>query len=158
VGLWPADLPAAEHVRGLLVVLLSALVVFAAGARIGHFILLAIRRRAAALVADRRGGVPHAPHDRVLRSEQDPRASATRSTRRSSPSAAAAWPAAGFGHGVQKFGYLPEPHNDFIFAMIGEEWGFVGAFVIIALFARFACRLPHRAHAPDLFGFLLASA
>ena len=39
----------------------------------------------------------------------------------------------GFGHGVQKFGYLPEPHNDFIFAMIGEEWGFIGLFVIIGI-------------------------
>ena len=37
----------------------------------------------------------------------------------------------GFGHSMQKFGYLPEPHNDFILAMIGEEWGFVGVLSII---------------------------
>jgi cell division protein FtsW len=63
----------------------------------------------------------------------------------------------GFGHGLQKFGYLPEPHNDFIFAMIGEEWGFIGLFTIIGLFTTFALigfRIAR--HAPDLFGFLLA--
>ena len=33
----------------------------------------------------------------------------------------------GFGEGRQKFGFLPEAHNDFIFAMVGEEWGLLGA-------------------------------
>jgi cell division protein FtsW len=32
----------------------------------------------------------------------------------------------GFGGSRQKFGFLPEPHNDFLFAMIGEEWGLIG--------------------------------
>jgi cell division protein FtsW len=40
----------------------------------------------------------------------------------------------GFGQGRQKFGFLPEPHNDFIFSMIGEEWGLVGVGVLIALY------------------------
>jgi cell division protein FtsW len=63
----------------------------------------------------------------------------------------------GFGHGAQKFGYLPEPHNDFIFAMIGEEWGFIGLFTIIGMFTAVAL-IGYRIarHAPDLFGFLLA--
>ena len=63
----------------------------------------------------------------------------------------------GFGHGLQKFGYLPEPHNDFILAMIGEEWGFVGVLFIILAFTSFALigyRIARQAQ--DLFGFLLA--
>jgi cell division protein FtsW len=58
---------------------------------------------------------------------------------------------------VQKFGYLPEPHTDFLFAMVAEEWGFIGALAIIALFAGIALvgyRIAR--NAPDLFGFLLA--
>ncbi len=63
----------------------------------------------------------------------------------------------GFGHGQQKFGFLPEPHNDFLFAMIGEEWGLAGMLLLIVLFAAFAL-IGYRVAraAPDLFGFLLA--
>jgi cell division protein FtsW len=40
----------------------------------------------------------------------------------------------GIGNGRQKLFFLPEPHTDFIFSIIGEELGFIGAFVLIALF------------------------
>ncbi|GIS80463.1 MAG: hypothetical protein CM1200mP14_20290 [Gammaproteobacteria bacterium] len=32
----------------------------------------------------------------------------------------------GIGQGRQRFGFLPEAHNDFIFSMIGEQWGLIG--------------------------------
>jgi len=63
----------------------------------------------------------------------------------------------GFGEGRQKFGFLPEPHNDFIFSMIGEEWGLVGVTVVLALYMTLifvGFRIARRA--PDLFGQLLA--
>lgn len=41
----------------------------------------------------------------------------------------------GIGNGRQKLFFLPEPHTDFIFSIIGEELGFIGAFAVIALFA-----------------------
>ena len=41
----------------------------------------------------------------------------------------------GIGNGRQKLFFLPEPHTDFIFSIIGEELGFIGAFILIALFA-----------------------
>jgi cell division protein FtsW len=40
----------------------------------------------------------------------------------------------GFGHGQQKLGFLPYPYSDFIFATIGEEWGFVGVVAVCGLF------------------------
>ena len=40
----------------------------------------------------------------------------------------------GIGNSGEKWGYLPEAHNDFIFAIIGEETGFVGASLVILLF------------------------
>lgn len=46
----------------------------------------------------------------------------------------------GFGQGIQKFTYLPEPMGDSIFAVAGEELGFVGATGIIILFTLFALR------------------
>lgn len=41
----------------------------------------------------------------------------------------------GFRHGTQgKFGFVPEHHTDFIFAVLGEEWGFVGVVVVLGLY------------------------
>jgi cell division protein FtsW len=44
----------------------------------------------------------------------------------------------GLGQGTAKYNYLPNAHNDFIFAIIGEELGFVGAFGLLCLFGLFA--------------------
>jgi cell division protein FtsW len=58
----------------------------------------------------------------------------------------------------QKLFYLPEAHTDFIYAVISEELGFVGALVVLALFAVFAWRgLRAAFNAPDNFGRLLAT-
>lgn len=63
----------------------------------------------------------------------------------------------GFGQGVQKFTYLPEPMGDSIFAVAGEELGFLGAGFIVIIFLLFALRgFWIAARAPDLFGGLLA--
>jgi cell division protein FtsW len=48
------------------------------------------------------------------------------------------WFGVGPGQSVQKFAYLPEAQNDMIYAIIGEEFGFFGAGLVIALFAVFA--------------------
>jgi len=58
---------------------------------------------------------------------------------------------------VQKRFYLPEPHTDFIFAVISEELGLIGATLIVVCFAVIAWRgLSIALHAPDRFGSLLA--
>lgn len=63
----------------------------------------------------------------------------------------------GFGQGMQKLGYLPYAYSDFIYSTIGEEWGFVGAVTILALFATYsAIGLRIARTAPDPFGTLLA--
>lgn len=64
----------------------------------------------------------------------------------------------GLGHSRQKFFYLPEPQTDFIFAIIGEELGFLGACSVILLFIFFIWRGYRTAlTAPDLFGKYLAT-
>ena len=63
----------------------------------------------------------------------------------------------GLGKSRQKFMYLPERHNDFIFAIICEELGLIGATLIMALFALLIIRGYWIAlHARDRFGALLA--
>jgi len=63
----------------------------------------------------------------------------------------------GLGASRQKYFYLPEAHNDFIFAVLGEELGMLGCVAVIALFVVFAVRAVDLAlKAPDRFGMLLA--
>ena len=63
----------------------------------------------------------------------------------------------GFGQSRQKYLWVPEPHNDFIFSIVCEELGLIGALIIIILF----CALVWRGfviamRAPDKFGALMA--
>jgi len=59
--------------------------------------------------------------------------------------------------GVQKLFYLPEPHTDFIYAVIGEELGLVGATAVLICFCVITWRgLRTAVRAPDRFGALLA--
>ena len=62
-----------------------------------------------------------------------------------------------YGQSKQKYLYIPEPHNDFIFSILAEELGFIGCVVVILLFAIFIWRGALIAmKAPDMFGSLLA--
>ncbi len=63
----------------------------------------------------------------------------------------------GLGNSKQKYLYLPEPQNDFIFAVLAEELGFVGAITVIILFALFVWRgIVIAMKAEDTFGTLIA--
>ena len=64
----------------------------------------------------------------------------------------------GIGKSVQKSLYLPEPQNDFILAIIGEELGFVGVLALLLVYCIFIWRGVRIAmNAPDQFGMLIAS-
>ena len=64
----------------------------------------------------------------------------------------------GFGQSIQKFEYLPEPIGDSIFAVYAEEWGFLGAAVLIIGLVCFALRgFKTAAQANDIFGTLLVT-
>ncbi|MDD2418827.1 MAG: putative lipid II flippase FtsW [Oscillospiraceae bacterium] len=63
----------------------------------------------------------------------------------------------GLGNSRQKHLFLPEPHNDFIFSVICEELGFIGAILVIVLFALLIWRgITIGMKSPDKFGSMLA--
>lgn len=63
----------------------------------------------------------------------------------------------GYGGSIQKLAYLPECHTDFIFAIIGEEFGYLGCLFIIGLFTVLVYRgLRIAKRCPDMYGKLLA--
>ena len=63
----------------------------------------------------------------------------------------------GLGKGIRKLGFMPEDSTDFIFASISEEWGLVGAYLLVVLFMWFmwSCKQVS-ARAPDKVGAVLA--
>lgn len=67
------------------------------------------------------------------------------------------WFGRGLGQGEQKFGFLPAPHTDSIFAVIGEELGVMGASFVVLLYFAFVIRgFQIARRAVDVFGALLA--
>ena len=138
------------------IVTVAALVVFAGGARLGHFLFLGLVFAPVALAQLGSGF----RRDRVL-AFQELEAHTTTAGYQVHQSLIAigsgGWTGVGFGEGRQKFGFLPEPHNDFIFSMIGEEWGLLGVGFLIVLYMGIVLigfRIAQQA--PDLFGQLLA--
>lgn len=72
--------------------------------------------------------------------------------------ASGGWTGVGLGAGRSKWLFLPNAYTDFIFAVIGEELGFVGAALVIVLFGAFAVLGVRAAlRSPDRFGTLLAA-
>lgn len=64
----------------------------------------------------------------------------------------------GLGQSVQKFSYLPEPQGDSIFAVIAEEFGFIGSTIVVILYVFLAIRgYKIAASAPDSFGRYLVT-
>jgi cell division protein FtsW len=63
----------------------------------------------------------------------------------------------GLGEGGQKYFYLPEPHTDFVFSILGEEIGFVGLMAVLALFGFIIYRgMKIAFNAPDKMGQFMA--
>jgi len=141
----------------LLIGLLGCVVVYAAGARLAHFAFLGLlaaplvwRQLAVSFRADRIVA--------YLDPSADPAGAGFQVHQSLLALGSGGIAGVGFGQGRQKLGFLPEAHNDFIFAMIGEEWGLVGVVVTVALYMLLVL-VGYRvaAQAPDLFGQLLAT-
>ena len=146
-----------DYSTACLIAATGLLIVFVGGARVGHFIFLGLvlLPLAAPLLVS---GYRAARWESLL---LDPGAPATGSAFQSYQSLVAIGSGGvtgvGFGEGRQKFGFLPEAHNDFIFAMIGEEWGFAGTLVVILCFLTLVFMGFRVArHARSLFSELLA--
>jgi cell division protein FtsW len=140
-----------------LVALLGGLVLFTSGAKIGHFVLLT----GAAMIL-----VFHQIRDAQYRLARlltfmNPGDATTDAGFQIKQSLVGIGSGqifgVGFGEGQQKLGYLPYAYSDFLFSTIGEEWGFLGVLVVVALFSLF-CWLGFRIAktATDPFGQYLA--
>jgi cell division protein FtsW len=140
----------------MVVGLLGTIVVFAAGARVAHFVFLAVLV-APVLSSQLAVGFRAERIQAFLDPLADPSGAGFQVRQSLLALGSGGVSGVGIGEGRQRFGFLPEAHNDFIFAMIGEEWGLVGVVVLVTLYVAVVLvgfRIASRA--PDLFGELLA--
>jgi cell division protein FtsW len=140
-----------------LIGLLSAIVLFAAGARIGHFILVGVLAVPLLWEWIRTASYRMARLVTFLDAGSDPAGAGYQLHQSLIAVGSGGLFGVGYGESVQKYYFLPEPHNDFAFAIIAEEWGWVGVVtlvVLIGLVGYLGLRIARRA--PDAFGFLLA--
>lgn len=142
----------------MMIATVTGVILFSAGGRIGHFILLGSLGLPIVL-----GQVLGASYrwNRVM-AFLNPEVTASTGGYQLRQSLIAVgsggWFGVGYGQSSQKMAYLPEPQNDFIFSIIAEEWGFIGAGLLIALYLGWALLALRVADsAPDLFGRLLAT-
>ncbi|MEZ4414909.1 MAG: putative peptidoglycan glycosyltransferase FtsW [Gemmatimonadota bacterium] len=136
--------------------LASTVVVFAAGGRIGHFVLLGLLV-APALYREMQVSFRAERWAAFLNLGADPTGAGYQVRQSLIALGSGGLTGVGFAEGRQKLGFLPEPHTDFMFSVIGEEWGFAGVLILVVLYLAlilFGFRIARRA--PDLFGELLA--
>jgi len=159
VGVTDALLFLEPHMSGIiLITAVSVIILFAAGARIRHFLALALP---VAVLGWELIMSDTYRQERIL-SFLDPFKYATGSGFQVVNSLYAIASGSLFGRGLgkslQKYLYLPEPHNDFIFSILAEELGFVGAATVIILFILFIWRgIRVAMNAPDMLGSLIAA-
>lgn len=137
--------------------LLCGIVLFTAGARIGHFVLLAML--AAPFFWERILAASY----RVARlmtffnTGTGPEGASYQLKQALIAVGSGGLLGVGYGESAQKYYFLPEAHNDFAFAIIAEEWGWIGSAVVViavVVFGFLGLRIARRA--PDPFGFLLS--
>ncbi|SET30399.1 spore cortex peptidoglycan biosynthesis regulator SpoVE [Oceanobacillus limi] len=142
---------------GMVLVLTSMVMIFVAGARISHFIGLAVIGIIGFVFL-----ILSAPYriSRItafLNPWEDPLGDGFQIIQSLYAIGPGGLMGVGLGESLQKYFYLPEPQTDFIFAILGEELGFIGGTVVIILFALLFWRgIKISLEAPDLFGRFLA--
>jgi len=142
----------------IIIISLSMIILFVAGAKIKHFLLLGAPVCAAlvAVIAFTDYMTPR------IKSYLDPWSNPKGEGWQTIQSLYAIGSGGLFGRGLgqsmQKFLYLPEPHNDYIFSVLAEELGYVGAVTVLLLFMIFIWRgIKIAVHAPDVYGSLIAT-
>jgi cell division protein FtsW len=140
----------------MIIALLGILVIFAAGARVAHFVFLG-GLMAPLIWLQLQVGFRVERLQAFVDPLSDPSGAGYQVKQSLIAFGSGGLYGVGIGEGRQRYGFLPEAHNDFIFAMIGEEWGLFGVVVLVAAYMSVVLvgfRIASRA--PDLFGELLA--
>jgi cell division protein FtsW len=140
-----------------LIFFISMAIFFAAGARVSHLLMICMGGLLMLGILIRMAPYRMQRFLVFLNPEYDPQGSGYHVTQALLAIGSGGLFGLGLGQSRQKFNYLPEPVTDSIFAIFSEEWGLMGATVVLALFVFVAWRgLRIAQSAPDQFGRLVA--
>jgi cell division protein FtsW len=152
-----------NHVSGTIITLaIGALLIFIGEQRIPlwcYLLIAGVAVGAVLLVFHNPDILPEHAAKRIMAFKDpasDPSGSNWQSTQSLLAVGSGGWFGQGFGNSIQKHLYLPEPMNDFVFAIVCEELGFLGAFCIVLLFIALVWRgFMIALHTKERFGTLL---
>jgi cell division protein FtsW len=134
----------------------STAILFAAGGRLSHLLLLACIGVVAVGAAAYERPYIAQRIETFLNQTSDPQGSGWQIQQSLIAIGSGGLQGRGFGQGIEKFSYLPEPSGDSIFAVAGEEFGFIGATGLVLLYLGFGLLgLRVAARAADPFGGLI---
>ncbi|MDI9514988.1 MAG: putative lipid II flippase FtsW [Clostridiaceae bacterium] len=141
----------------VLITLVAVVILFCAGARIFHFLAIGVPTIAAAACLVISSEYRLQRFLAFLDPFADPQGSGYQAVNSLYAIASGSIFGRGLGKSLQKYLYIPEPQNDFIFSIVAEELGFVGAFTVIVLFLLLIWRgVRISMNAPDMMGSLMA--
>ncbi len=159
LGIIAALLLLETHLSATIIMIsISMLILFAAGAKIRHFLALIVPVAGliVAVIAFTDYMTPRI--NSWLNPWSDPRGDGYQTIQSLYAIGSGGLFGRGLGQSMQKFLYVPEPHNDYIFPILAEELGFVGAVSVLLLFMIFIWRgIKIAVHAPDTYGCLIAT-
>jgi len=140
------------------IILVGMILLFIAGARIWHFIVLALPALSLGALAIFLSPYRLQRVTSFLNPWNDPKGDGWQIIQSLLAIGSGGLFGVRFGQSRQKFLYIPEPHNDFIFSILAEELGYIGVVTVLILFLIFIWRgIRIAMHAPDTFGSLLAA-
>jgi len=140
------------------VIILGGIMFYLAGGDLRQIIFLVLVAVIIGLIVIRLNATGSERMDSFILGIKDPLESSDHVRRALAAFANGGWFGVGIGQGTMKLTILPVPHTDSIYAVVGEEFGVLGAALIVVLFGAFLWRglvIAHRA--PDGLGTLLAS-
>ena len=142
---------------GITITAIAGLMFFVAGAAIRHITALALLGGGVLFSIVAVAGYGMDRFTQFVSAEQDPEAGGFQVLQLLIALGSGGIRGVGLGESRQKFFYVPSAHTDGVFAIIGEEIGFIGAILVLLLFAFLAYRgIRIAQRAPDKFGTLLA--
>lgn len=147
-----------DTASAMLMAVACTVMLFAAGGRISHLLLIALM--GIFIVGAAAVTYPHVKDRLVtfINHSGDPQGSGYQIQQSLIAVGSGGLSGRGFGQSIEKFSHLPEPIGDSIFAVASEEFGFVGSSILVLLFASFAILgLRIAARVPDPFGGLLVT-
>jgi cell division protein FtsW len=142
----------------IIMIAITMIILFVAGAKIRHFLILIVPVVVTIVAVISFTDYMTPRINSWLDPWSDPRGSGYQTIQSLYAIASGGLFGRGLGQSMQKFLYVPEPHNDYIFPILAEELGFIGVLAVLLLFLIFIWRgIKIAVHAPDVYGCLIAS-